>query len=220
MLSMESLFVRPSATVGVKPVRHSRGSHLLDQQRSRRFLHLGAGAVARNGASATNSLPQRSGVYTVSDFMVTKEDLHVVKPTTSVDEALEMLVENMIAGFPVIDDDQNLVGLVSDYDLLAVDSISGTGRIDRSIFPEVDSTWKAFNEIQKLLSKTILQSNWRGDDSRPPLVVRELPTLKMLQGSEYRTVPNSCVNVGIITRANVVRAALQIKHENNKTSPV
>lgn len=59
MLSMESLFVRPSATVGVKPVRHSRGSHLLDQQRSRRFLHLGAGAVARNGASATNSLPVR-----------------------------------------------------------------------------------------------------------------------------------------------------------------
>lgn len=57
---MESLFVRPSATVGVKPVRHSRGSHLLDQQRPRRFLHLGAGAVARDGASATNSsLPVR-----------------------------------------------------------------------------------------------------------------------------------------------------------------
>ncbi|CAL9065016.1 CBS domain-containing protein CBSX1, chloroplastic-like [Musa acuminata AAA Group] len=227
MLSMESLFVRPSATVGVKPVRHSRGSHLLDQQRPRRFLHLGAGAVARDGASATNSsLPQRSGVYTVSDFMVTKEDLHVVKPTTSVDEALEMLVENMIAGFPVIDDDQNLVGLVSDYDLLAVDSISGTGRIDRSIFPEVDSTWKAFNEIQKLLSKT----NCRviGEVMTPaPLVVRETTNLedaaRLLLETKYRRLPvvdSHGKLVGIITRANVVRAALQRKHENNKTSPV
>ncbi|URD73348.1 CBS domain [Musa troglodytarum] len=230
MLSMESLFVRPSATVGVKPYlplpgRHSRGSHLLAQQQPRRFLQLGAGAVARDGASATNSLPC-SGVYTVSDFMVTKEDLHVVKPTTSVDEALEMLVENMIAGFPVIDDDQNLVGLVSDYDLLAVDSISGTGRIDRSIFPEVDSTWKAFNEIQKLLSKT----NCRviGEVMTPaPLVVRETTNLedaaRLLLETKYRRLPvvdSHGKLVGIITRANVVRAALQIKHENNKTSPV
>jgi CBS domain-containing protein len=57
--------------------------------------------------------------------MTKKEDLHVVKPTTTVDEALELLVENRITGFPVIDEDWKLVGLVSDYDLLALDSISG-----------------------------------------------------------------------------------------------
>lgn len=28
----------------------------------------------------------RNGVYTVGDFMTRKEELHVVKPTTSVDE--------------------------------------------------------------------------------------------------------------------------------------
>ncbi|CAH2049160.1 unnamed protein product [Thlaspi arvense] len=69
-------------------------------------------------------LHPRSGFYTVGDFMTRKEDLHVVKPTTSVDEALEILVEKRITGFPVIDDDWKLVGLVSDYDLLALDSIS------------------------------------------------------------------------------------------------
>ncbi|THG17862.1 hypothetical protein TEA_027587 [Camellia sinensis var. sinensis] len=71
-----------------------------------------------------NSVPPRSGVYTVGDFMTRKKDLHVVKPTTTVDEALETLVENRITGFPVIDDNWKLVGLVSDYDLLALDSVS------------------------------------------------------------------------------------------------
>ena len=77
----------------------------------------------------------RNGVYTVGDFMTTKEELHVVKPTTTVDEgiscsiicfidwsmfpliclnyflptALEILVENRITGFPVVDDDWTLV---------------------------------------------------------------------------------------------------------------
>ncbi|XP_052874491.1 CBS domain-containing protein CBSX1, chloroplastic-like [Gossypium arboreum] len=40
--------------------------------------------------------------------MTGKEDLHVVKPTTTVDEALEALVEHRITGFPVIDDDWKL----------------------------------------------------------------------------------------------------------------
>lgn len=30
----------------------------------------------------------RSGLYTVGDFMTRKEDLHVVKPTTTVDEGI------------------------------------------------------------------------------------------------------------------------------------
>lgn len=30
----------------------------------------------------------KSGVYTVGDFMTRKEDLHVVKPTTTVDEGI------------------------------------------------------------------------------------------------------------------------------------
>ncbi|ESR39190.1 hypothetical protein CICLE_v10026357mg [Citrus x clementina] len=98
--------------------------------------------VFASGTLTANSAAPSSGVYTVGDFMTTKEELHVVKPTTTVDEALEILVEKRITGFPVIDDDWKLVGLVSDYDLLALDSISGSGRADNSMFPEVDSTWK------------------------------------------------------------------------------
>ncbi|XP_058186885.1 CBS domain-containing protein CBSX1, chloroplastic [Rhododendron vialii] len=177
-------------------------------------------SVAATATFMANSVPPRNGVYTVGDFMTRKEDLHVVNPTTTVDEALELLVENRITGFPVIDDTWKLVGLVSDYDLLALDSISGGGRTDTNMFPEVDSTWKTFNEVQKLLSKT--NGKLVGDLMTPaPVVVCESTNLedaaRILLETKYRRLPvvdSEGKLVGIITRGNVVRAALQIKRDN------
>ncbi|PKA63553.1 CBS domain-containing protein CBSX1, chloroplastic [Apostasia shenzhenica] len=65
-------------------------------------------AAARNGSLVSNSVPSKNGVYIVGDFMTRKENLIVVKRSTSVDEALEKLVECRITGFPVIDDDWTL----------------------------------------------------------------------------------------------------------------
>ncbi|KAI9165049.1 hypothetical protein LWI28_006615 [Acer negundo] len=177
-------------------------------------------AISANGMLTANSVSPNTGVYTVGDFMTTKEDLHVVKPTTTVDEALETLVESRITGFPVIDDDWKLVGLVSDYDLLTLDSISalsGGGLADNGMFPEVDSTWKTFNEVQKLLNKT--NGKVVGDLMTPaPVVVRETTNLedaaRLLLETKYRRLPVVDADgklVGIITRGNVVRAALQMK---------
>ncbi|KAF3972750.1 hypothetical protein ACB098_02G160800 [Castanea mollissima] len=182
----------------------------------------GSFSVSASGTLTANSVPPRNGVYTVGDFMTRKEDLHVVKPTTTVDEALEALVENRITGFPVIDDNWKLVGLVSDYDLLALDSISGGTRSDTSMFPEVDSTWKTFNEVQNLLSKT--NGKVVGDLMTPaPVVVRESSNLedaaRILLETKYRRLPVVDADgklVGIITRGNVVRAALQIKRASEK----
>ncbi|KAL6961462.1 CBS domain-containing protein cbsx1, chloroplastic [Sarracenia purpurea var. burkii] len=174
-------------------------------------------AVAASASLMANSVPPRNGVYTVGDFMTSKEDLHVVKPTTTVDEALEKLVENRISGCPVVDEDWKLVGLVSDYDLLALNSISGGAWTDTNMFPEVDSTWKTFNEVQKLLSKT--NGKVVGDLMTPaPMVVQECTNLEdaasLLLETKYRRLPvvdGRGKLVGIITRGNVVRAALQIK---------
>ncbi|CAI0430269.1 unnamed protein product [Linum tenue] len=134
----------------------------------------------------------KNGVYTVGDFMTKKDELRVVKPTTTVDEALETLVEHRITGFPVIDDDWKLVGLVSDYDLLALDTISAGQRADSGMFPEVDSTWKTFNEIQKLLSKT--NGKLVGDLMTPaPMVVRETTNIedaaRLLLETKFRRLP-------------------------------
>ncbi|XP_037458057.1 CBS domain-containing protein CBSX1, chloroplastic-like [Triticum dicoccoides] len=149
--------------------------------------------------------------------MTKREQLHVVKPSTSVDEALERLVEHRITGFPVTDDHWNLVGVVSDYDLLALDLISGNGQAEADIFPEVDSTWKTFHQIQKLLSKT--NGKVVSDVmTSAPLVVRETTNLedaaRLLLVTKYRRLPvvdSSGKLVGIITRGNVVRAALEFK---------
>ncbi|CAH2076278.1 unnamed protein product [Thlaspi arvense] len=183
-----------------------------------------ASAFAAGVTLMANSSSPRSGVYTVGEFMTKKEDLHVVKPTTTVDEALELLVENRITGFPVIDEDWKLVGLVSDYDLLALDSISGSGRTENSMFPEVDSTWKTFNAVQKLLSKT--NGKLVGDLMTPaPVVVEENTNLEdaakllILLETKYRRLPvvdSDGKLVGIITRGNVVRAALQIKRTGDR----
>ncbi|XP_044469163.1 CBS domain-containing protein CBSX1, chloroplastic-like isoform X2 [Mangifera indica] len=180
-------------------------------------LRRSSSVVFASGTLTANSASASSGVYTVGDFMTKKEDLHVVKPTTSVDEALEILVERRITGFPVIDDDWKLVGLVSDYDLLALDSISGGGQGDNDMFPEVDSNWKTFNEVQKLLGKT--NGKVVGDLMTPaPVVVRETTNLedaaRLLLETKYRRLPVVDADgklVGIITRGNVVRAALHIK---------
>ncbi|KAF5745608.1 hypothetical protein HS088_TW07G01200 [Tripterygium wilfordii] len=181
-------------------------------------------ALSPSESLVTDSVPSESGTYKVGDFMTKKQNLHVVKPTTTVDEALEALVEKRITGFPVIDDDWNLVGVVSDYDLLALDSISGGSQNDVNMFPDVNSSWKTFNKIQKLLSKT--NGKVVGDlMTSAPLVVHETSNLedaaRLLLETKYRRLPVIDDNgklVGIITRGNVVRAALQIKHATERST--
>ncbi|XP_028106177.1 CBS domain-containing protein CBSX1, chloroplastic-like [Camellia sinensis] len=179
-------------------------------------------AISAIASATANSTPLRSGTYTVCDFMTKMEDLHVVKTTTTIDEALETLVDERITAFPVIDDDSKLVGVVSDYDLLALDSISGCGEAGANIFPDVHSSWKRFNEIQRLLSKT--HGKVVGDLMTPaPLVVCETTNLedavRLLLETKYRRLPvvdSDGRLVGIITRGNVVRAALQIQRSSGR----
>ncbi|KAK7400768.1 hypothetical protein VNO78_12074 [Psophocarpus tetragonolobus] len=181
----------------------------------RRFAHSSRFRLA--SSQTVNSVPRGNGTYTVADFMTKKQDLHVVKTTTTVDEALEALVSYRISGLPVIDEDWNLVGVVSDYDLLAIDSISGVPQSDSNLFPAVDSTWKTFNEIQKLLSKT--NGQVVGDLMTPtPLVVHESTSLeeaaRLILETKYRRLPVVDDNgklVGLITRGNIVKAALLSK---------
>ena len=52
----------------------------------------------------------------VRDFMITK--VFTVKPTNTVEELLNILNSNRIGGVPVVDDKGNLLGMVSDGDVL------------------------------------------------------------------------------------------------------
>ena len=52
----------------------------------------------------------------VRDFMITR--VFTVKPTNTVEELLNILNTNRIGGVPVVDDRGNLLGMVSDGDVL------------------------------------------------------------------------------------------------------
>ncbi|CAI5942532.1 unnamed protein product [Closterium sp. NIES-65] len=153
---------------------------------------------------------------TVGDCM-TKGDVKVVKVTTTVDEALEKLVAYRISGMPVVDDDNRVVGVVSDYDLLALDSISGKHKERDGIFPQAGSTWKAFKEIQLLLMKNAGATV--GDVMTPnPLCARAMTNIedaaRVLIESKFHRLPivdEDGVLIGLLTRGNVVRAALMMK---------
>ena len=66
--------------------------------------------------------------------------------------ALESLVEHRITGLPVVDEDGKVVGVVSDYDMLTLDNVSG--RMESTgIFPTASMDWEAFHEVQRLILK-------------------------------------------------------------------
>eukprot|EP00850_Spirogloea_muscicola_P009188 SM000051S17548 [mRNA] locus=s51:256584:259043:+ [translate_table: standard] len=162
---------------------------------------------------------RKSELMTVGDVM-TRGALIAVKKSTTVDEALEALVDNRITGMPVVDDNGRLIGVVSDYDLLALDTISGDKPAAATgLFPQAGSSWKAFKEIQKLLLKT--RGTTVGDVMTPsPLVVRSMTNLedaaRLLLEYKYRRLPvvdDTGKLVGLLTRGNVVRAALQMKRD-------
>jgi hypothetical protein len=61
------------------------------------------------GTLAESSIPQKQGHLTVGDFMTQASDLFVANVDTTVDEALEILVDKRITGMPVVDENWTLV---------------------------------------------------------------------------------------------------------------
>jgi CBS domain-containing protein len=47
-------------------------------------------------------------------------DLVTVRPDASIEEAIDMLLNQQISGLPVVDDDGRLVGVITEFALLAV----------------------------------------------------------------------------------------------------
>lgn len=78
---------------------------------------------------------------------MTKGSLITCTPETEIDMALELLVNNRITGLPVVDKNTaKVVGVVSDFDLLALDQISG--KREAKFFPAMGETWGAFKEVR------------------------------------------------------------------------
>ena len=76
----------------------------------------------------------------------------IIAPSLCLPAALESLVEHRITGLPVVDEDGKVVGVVSDYDMLTLDNVSGPMEA-AGIFPTASMDWEAFHEVQKLILK-------------------------------------------------------------------
>ncbi len=119
-------------------------------------------------------LDERSLPVTAADIMT--PDPLTLRPETSVHEAAQMLSEHRISGAPVVGDDGRIVGIVSEYDLIAR---SGT-------------------TVGELMTRDVVTvpSNATLDRVRAILVTQRLKRVPVTAESRL---------VGLISRADMVR---------------
>ncbi len=66
-------------------------------------------------------------MYEISKIM--KTNLVTVKADAPIYDAVRMMVENKITGLPVVDDEMNLVGLISEKDVLSLLAEDSDGKV-------------------------------------------------------------------------------------------
>ncbi|KAL3147263.1 hypothetical protein ABBQ32_002754 [Trebouxia sp. C0010 RCD-2024] len=158
---------------------------------------------------------QKASPENVGDVM-TKKHVWTCNPDTSIDDALESLVEHRITGLPVVDEDGKVVGVVSDYDMLTLDNVSGPMEA-AGMFPTASMDWEAFHEVQKMILKNTgkLVSDVMTAD---PLVVRPETNIeaaaRILLQKKVRRLPvvdDTGRLIGMFTRGDVIKAALRAR---------
>jgi CBS domain-containing protein len=130
--------------------------------------------------------------------------------------ALELLVEHHVTGLPVIDEAGSVVGVVSDFDLLALEGVT-TAEKAKGLFPEAGADWSSFFEVQKLVEKN--KGKTVGDVmTSDPVCVRPATTIEdaanLLLRMKIRRLPVVDERgrlVGILTRSNIIKAAWEAR---------
>eukprot|EP00210_Caulerpa_lentillifera_P001034 g997.t1 len=168
--------------------------------------------LAAAAAAATGSIETpKEHVETVGEVM-TRDRLHTVRAETTVPDALELLVNKRVTGLPVVDDGNHVIGVVSDFDLLASDFHSSS--LSSEIFPSLDQSWESFKSLQKLIEKS--EGKLVEDVMTPnAIVVRSETSIeaasRILFESKTRRLPvvnEEGVLIGILTRRDIIVAAL------------
>lgn len=148
---------------------------------------------------------------TVADVM-TKTNLYKVTTETSLDDALEMLVCHNVTGLPVVDEEDRVVGVVSDYDMLALEGVADAQETGTGMFPEVELSWATFNNVHRIIEKTAGKTV--GDVmTEDPVVVRAgthmAAAAKILLEQRMRRLPVVDAQgrlLGIFTRSDILRS--------------
>lgn len=136
----------------------------------------------------------------VSDLMT--KDVAFVKPTRTLREAAALLVEKRISGMPVVNDENEVVGVVSEADILVKTGGSSSRNRLLGWLLEPD-----FGDEDKIRAETV------GEAMSAPAItvtshrpVHEAARLMVGEGVNRLPVVEDGKLIGIITRADIVRA--------------
>ncbi len=116
-------------------------------------------------------------------------DVVTVTPTCTLDDAVELMLNGRVSGLPVVDDQQRLVGIISEFALLVLtyDKNAGDDTVAEHMTRAVTSV-----DVAALLS--------------------DVADIFIL--NRFRRVPVTCGDklVGIISRRDLMRTAQQSDH--------
>lgn len=83
-------------------------------------------------------------------------DVITVKPTTTIENLARILIKYQISGTPVVDDDRNLIGIVTENDLISKNSRLHIPTILRLFDAFISfGTSRLENEIKKMAASTV-----------------------------------------------------------------
>lgn len=196
--------------------QHSASALLRNCQKLQQIKYRSSSSTAVTAFSNVET-PARGVKHEKVGDVMTRGHVHSVTPDTTVDEALEILVNNSVTGLPVLDEDGSVVGVVSDYDLLSLEGITEVAQESTGMFPELSMEWNTFRAVQRLITKNAGKTV-ADVMTEEPLVVRPETNMaaaaKILLDSKIRRLPvvdESGRLVGIFTRRDVIRAALKTR---------
>ncbi|MBW4673743.1 MAG: CBS domain-containing protein [Desmonostoc geniculatum HA4340-LM1] len=145
---------------------------------------------------------------TVADVM--SRDPIVVRAETPLKEAIQILAERHISGLPVVDDGGNLVGIISETDLMwqetGVTPPAYIMFLDSVIYLKNPATYE--RDLHKALGQTVGEVMSKNPISiSPDKTLREAATVMHDRSVHRLPVLDSTGQViGILTRGDIIRA--------------
>jgi CBS domain-containing protein len=145
---------------------------------------------------------------TVADVM--SRDPIAVQPETSLKEAVKILAERRISGLPVVDHDDNLVGVISETDLMwqetGVTPPAYIMILDSVIFLENPAKYE--RDLHKALGQTVGEVMTKKElvTVEPDMPVRKAAQL-MHERNVHRLLVVDVAGklIGILTRGDIIR---------------
>ncbi len=140
------------------------------------------------------------------DFM--KKDVITIRPEATVEELARLLIEHRISGAPVMDDKKNVIGIVTENDLI--------NQNKRLHIPTVISLFDAFfvlgsgkieEEIKKMTAVTVEEiCNKKVVSITEETSLEEIATIMSEKKIHLLPVLRDGIVVGIVGKADVVSA--------------